>query len=227
MSAKRKQPASKAGDERQLTCFVVTGFGRKTDYATGRVLDLDKTYEQLVRPAFDRVGINCFRAIDANLTGSIDSIMYKWIYEADFVIADLSTLNANVFYELGVRHAQQPTTTIIIAESVLMQKIPFDLSSFVIHQYEHGGDEISAEEQERFVDHLEKLVNGILELEKKRQASEELEREEDSPVYTFLKGMTPPNYEMRSQLEANATENRSARPIGGKPEIARNAESQS
>ena len=28
--------------ERQ-TCFVVTGFGRKTDYATGRVLDLDKT----------------------------------------------------------------------------------------------------------------------------------------------------------------------------------------
>ena len=144
-SAARKQPAKAGkGAERQLTCFVVTGFGNKTDYSTGRVLNLDKTYEQLVHPAYDEVHVNCFRAIDANLTGSIDSIMYRWIYEADIVIADLSTLNANVFYELGVRHAQRPNTTIIIAESVLMQRIPFDLSSFVIHQYEHGGEEISA-----------------------------------------------------------------------------------
>ena len=43
---------------------MIIGFGRKTDYATGRVLDLDKTYEQLIRPAFDRVGVNCFRAIE-------------------------------------------------------------------------------------------------------------------------------------------------------------------
>jgi hypothetical protein len=57
---------------RQLTCFVVTGFGNKTDYSTGRVLNLDKTYQQLVRPACDKVDVNCFRAIDANLTGSID-----------------------------------------------------------------------------------------------------------------------------------------------------------
>ena len=42
------------------------------------------------------------------------------------MIADLSTLNANVFYELGVRHAQKPNTTVVIAESVLVQKIPFD-----------------------------------------------------------------------------------------------------
>ena len=190
-----------AGD-RQLTCFVVTGFGRKTDYATGRVLDLDKTYEQLVRPAFDRVGINCFRAIDANLTGSIDSIMYKWIYQADFVIADLSTLNANVFYELGVRHAQKPNTTIIIAESVLMQKIPFDLSSFVIHQYEHGGEEIAAEEQERFVGHLEKLLRDILALEERRTKTGAVTpRLTDSPVFTFLGGMAPPNYDLGQQLE--------------------------
>ena len=108
--------------DRQLTCFVVTGFGNKTDYSTGRVLNLDKTYEQLVRPACDKVNVNCFRAIDANLTGSIDSIMYRWIYHADIVIADLSTLNANVFYELGVRHVQKPNTTVIIAESVLIQQ---------------------------------------------------------------------------------------------------------
>jgi hypothetical protein len=38
---------------RQLTCFVVTGFGNKTDYSTGRVLNLDMTYQQLVRLACD------------------------------------------------------------------------------------------------------------------------------------------------------------------------------
>ena len=187
--------------DRQLTCFVVIGFGRKTDYATGRVLDLDKTYEQLIRPAFDRVGVNAFRAIDANLTGSIDSIMYRWIYEADIVVADLSTLNANVFYELGVRHAQKPNTTIIIAESVLMSKIPFDLSSFVIHQYHHGGDEIAPEEQERFVAHLAGVQQGILDAwDEARARDPEARIEGDSPVYTFLEGMREPLYEAQTAL---------------------------
>lgn len=184
----------------QMTCFVVIGFGRKTDFATGRVLDLDKTYEKLIRPAFDEVDVNCFRAIDANLTGSIDSIMYQWLYEADFVIADLSTLNANVFYELGVRHAQRPNTTIIIAESVLMQKIPFDLSSFVIHQYRHDGEEIAEAERKRFVGYLAGVLKKIVAVEAERRRRAKAERQADSPVYTFLPGMEPPSYTFKQYL---------------------------
>ncbi len=203
-SAGRK-PKRKKKDKRgnrQLTCFIVTGFGNKTDYSTGRVLNLDKTYEQLIRPACDRVNVNCFRAIDANVTGSIDSIMYRWIYQADIVIADLSTLNANVFYELGVRHAQRPNTTVIIAESVLMERIPFDLSSFVIHQYEHGGEEISAREQERFVAHLSDVLAKIVAVEQRRKRkAPQVQRESDSPVFKFLAGMTPPVYDARSYIE--------------------------
>ena len=205
-SATRRQPAKAVkGENRQLTCFVVTGFGNKTDYSTGRVLNLDKTYEQLIRPACDKASVNCFRAIDANLTGSIDSIMYRWIYEADIVIADLSTLNANVFYELGVRHAQRPNTTIIIAESVLMQTIPFDLSSFVIHQYEHGGEEISAKEQARFVGHLAEILDKIIAAEqRRREAAPQARRETDSPVFKFLIGMTPPAYDSETYVEPPA-----------------------
>ena len=199
--AVEKVAAGAAEAERQLTCFVVIGFGRKTDYATGRVLDLDKTYEQLIRPAFDRVDVNAFRAIDANLTGSIDSIMYRWIFEADIVVADLSTLNANVFYELGVRHAQKPNTTIIIAESVLMSKIPFDLSSFVIHQYHHGGDDIAPEEQERFVAHLASIQQGIIDSHRAaRELDPDAPLEGDSPVYTFLPNMTAPSFEGTTKL---------------------------
>ncbi len=46
----------------EQTCFVVIGFGRKPDYATGRVLDLDLTYEKLIKPALDSVGVRAFRA---------------------------------------------------------------------------------------------------------------------------------------------------------------------
>ena len=64
-SAARQPPdRAKPAAARQLTCFVVTGFGNKTDYSTGRVLNLDKTYEQLVQPACDKVNVNCFRAIE-------------------------------------------------------------------------------------------------------------------------------------------------------------------
>lgn len=181
--------------DRQLTCFVVTGFGKKTDYPTGRVLNLDQTFRQLVQPACDRAGINAFRAIDANLTGQIDAVMYRWIFQADLVIADLSTLNPNVFYELGVRHAQRPNTTVIIAESLLLQRIPFDLSSFVIHQYEHGGDVIAEEEQARFVPYLAELLRKIGAVEAARQATAPaLAAESDSPVFKSLIGMTPPAY---------------------------------
>ena len=208
-SGKRAAPAASTttdkGTQRQLTCFVVTGFGNKTDYSTGRVLNLDKTYEQLIQPACDAVNVNCFRAIDANLTGSIDSIMYRWIYQADLVIADLSTLNANVFYELGVRHAQRPNTTIIIAESVLVQRIPFDLSSFVVHKYEHGGESISEAEQQRFVAHLSEVLRKIIAIEQRRQQeAPQITRETDSPVYKFLNGMKPPAYRAESYIEPPA-----------------------
>ncbi len=196
---RRKPAAPQPAPARQLNCFVVTGFGEKTDYATGRVLNLDLTFETLVRPACDSVNVNAFRAIDANLSGSIDAVMYHWIYAADLVIADLSTLNANVFYELGVRHAQKPNTTVIIAESVLVQRIPFDLSSFVVHKYEHGGSSISAAEQSRFSQHLGGVLAKILAAEAERQRNApDLPPATDSPVYQFLSGMTAPAYQPRS-----------------------------
>lgn len=188
--------------ERPVTCFVVIGFGMKTDYSTGRVLNLDKTYQKLIKPALDRVGVKVFRAIDVNRAGGIDEIMYQWLYQADIVVADLSTMNANVFYELGVRHAQKPNTTLVIAEKELMGRIPFDLSHTVIHSYEHLGEDIADAEAERFVDHLASTVQSILDHPVDR----------DSPVYTHLRGMTPPEYvdfetriaELEAEREADA-----------------------
>lgn len=161
------------------TCFVITGFGPKPDHETGRILDLDKTFEHLIKPVFDELKINCFRAKDIKHSGTIDVPMYEWIYKADIVIADVSTLNSNALYELGVRHALRPNTTIVISED--QTKYPFDLNHTVISKYEHLGKDIGATEAIRFKKELKLLVQAVLKNKKN-----------DSPVYTYLPKLKPP-----------------------------------
>jgi len=185
-----KQTPRKSKEE--MTCFVVIGFGKKTDYYTSRTLNLDVTYHKLIKPAFDRVGIRCFRAIDVNRTGSIDKLMYYWIYNADFVVADLSTMNANVFYELGVRHAQRKSTTLLMVEDKVFEdkRLPFDLSHMITYGYTHLGDDIAPEEVDRFVN----LLAGVLQKLIDKPVEEARESDSDSPVYTYMDGMEEPIY---------------------------------
>src|SRR4051812_4881326 len=114
----------------QKTCFVIIGFGVKTDYATGREIDLDKTFKNIIEPAFTELDFVCYRASDIQHSGVIDVPMYENILKADFVVADLTTLNPNVLYELGIRHAVKKNTTIVISDKSL--KYPFDLSHIII-----------------------------------------------------------------------------------------------
>ena len=39
------------------TCFVIIGFGPKPDPESGRIVDLDKTFENLIKPVFDDLKI--------------------------------------------------------------------------------------------------------------------------------------------------------------------------
>ena len=114
-------------------CFVVMGFGEKTDFQTQRTLDLDKTYRVIIRKAVEDAGLECVRADDVIHSGTIDKPMYELLLDADLVIADLSTSNANALYELGVRHALRPHTTIVIAESQF--RFPFDITHLLVRKY--------------------------------------------------------------------------------------------
>jgi hypothetical protein len=125
----------------QGACFVVMGFGKKTDFETGRVLDLDRSYEALIKPAVEAAGLKCIRADEIKHSGLIDDPMYEQLLKADVVVADLSTSNRNAIYELGVRHALRPYTTVIIAEDVIMKSPFFDLSHIVIRSYRHMCDD--------------------------------------------------------------------------------------
>ena len=134
------------------TCFVVMGYGQKVNYKTGKTLDLDKTYNNILKPLVEELGMNCIRSDEIIYSGIIDRPMFNQLIGADIVIADLSTYNPNAFYELGVRHALKPFTTIIISEDEL--EYPFDIQHSVIYKYEHLGKDIGYSEVIRFKNEL-------------------------------------------------------------------------
>jgi tetratricopeptide (TPR) repeat protein len=162
----------------QKTCFVIQGFGEKTDLATGRALNLDASYD-VIKEAVEAAGLKCIRADEIVHSGTIDQPMYDALFRADLVIADLSTSNLNAAYELGVRYGMRPRATIIIAEHQF--KNPFDFSHIVIRRYEHLGKDVGRQEAKRFKTELIEAIKAIVDGE-----------DIDSPVYTFLR-LHPPS----------------------------------
>ena len=165
-------------DHRRL-CFVVMGFGVKRDYATQRDLDLDRTYEHLVRPAAEEAGLSCLRGDEVAVGGVIDRVLYGLLLRAAVVVADLSTANPNAMYELGVRHGLRPRSTILIAERDLV--LPFDLSHVSVLKYEHLGRDIGVSEARRFTAVLGERIRAAV-----------ADIGPDSPVYVSLPELTPP-----------------------------------
>jgi hypothetical protein len=176
-------------------CFVVMGFGTKTDFQQQKTYDLDKTYRIIIKKAVEEAGLECIRADDVLHAGIIDKPMYELLLGADVVVADLSTSNANAIYELGVRHALRPHTTIVIAEKNF--KFPFDLGHLLIRSYIHRGDVIDAEEADTAREELKKAIQGLAD-----------KKDADSPVYTFLPTLREPTLgevkEMQSLAAAAA-----------------------
>src|SRR5690349_23127813 len=167
------------------TCFVVMGFGKKTDFETGRVLDLDQSYINLIKPGVEASGLKCIRADEIVHSGLIDVPMYEQLLNADVVVADVSTSNRNALYELGVRHALRPYTTVIIAEEMMMKSPTFDLSHIVIRKYRHLGEDIGVSEAKRFTADLTAAIKQIMATDPKLRG--------DSPVYRFIERLTPPS----------------------------------
>lgn len=160
------------------TCFVVQGFGEKTDLATGRVFDLNASYE-VIKDAVEAAGLRCVRADEVVQSGTIEGPMYDWLFRADLVIADLSTANLNAAFELGIRYGLRRRATIIIAEQGF--KYPFDVSHLIIRPYEHLGKDIGRREAARLKADLMSAIEAIAGTE-----------HVDSPVYTFLQQLQPP-----------------------------------
>lgn len=119
-------------------CFVLMPFGKKPA-ADGRIVDFDTVYESLIKPAIVAAEMEPLRADEEMTGGVIHKPMYERLILCEYAVADLTTANANVFYELGLRHAIRPASTVLLFAQGLGQ-LPFDVAPLRAVPYQLGTD---------------------------------------------------------------------------------------
>lgn len=105
-------------------CFVLMPFGTKAD-ATGSRIDFDAVYRDLIGPAIRDANLEPIRADEEMAGGIVHKPMFERLILCEYAIADVTFANANVFYELGVRHAVRPYSTIVLFAAGT--PLPFDV----------------------------------------------------------------------------------------------------
>lgn len=106
-------------------CFVLMPFGVKSD-DSGRRIDFDRVYTAIIEPAIRTAGMEPVRADQETGSGIIHKAMFERLMLCDYAVADLTTANANVFYELGIRHGIRPHSTVLIFGQGT--RLPFDVA---------------------------------------------------------------------------------------------------
>lgn len=103
-------------------CFYITPIGAEESEDRKHS---DLFLGSVVEPAVEELGLRVVRADQIERPGMITTQSLEHILKARLVIADLSFLNPNVFYELCLRHVSgKPTVQIIRASDT----IPFDVN---------------------------------------------------------------------------------------------------
>ena len=155
-------------------CFIIMPFGKKKDIDGNRDIDFNKIYNELIKPAIEAADMEPIRADEEQAGGIIHKPMYERLILCDYAVADLTTANANVFYELGVRHVVKPSTTVtIFANST---RLPFDVNFLRCIPY-------GLNEKSELTD-LEQSCKAIT----KFLIDAREHNPTDSPIYDLLKG---------------------------------------
>ncbi len=115
--------------------FIVRPFGkksvpiRKDGEEISVEVDFDEIDGALIQEALKRNGLVGRTTGEIAEAGNIRFDMFQMLIAYDLVIADISIDNANVFYELGIRHGVRANGTILIRLESGGRDAPFDLKT--------------------------------------------------------------------------------------------------
>lgn len=121
-----------AAEKELPVCFVIMPIADMPGYDTGH---FGRVYEHLLKPAIKAAGYNPVRADDTNKTDYIVVGIIQKIVESDMVVCDLSGRNANVMYELGIRHAFNKN--VVLIKDSRTEKV-FDIQGLRYTQYDES-----------------------------------------------------------------------------------------
>lgn len=114
--------------------FFIMPFHKKT-VGNNLTFDFNEKYNEWKEMIGEKHHVH---RVDMMSQSDIYSTMYRAINAADIVVADITSLNSNVMYELGARHALRPHTTIMIKnKDVKEEDIPFDIKTYSVRDYEY------------------------------------------------------------------------------------------
>jgi len=170
--------ADSATDGMKPLCFVLMPFGRKPD-DQGRIIDFDAVYQQVIAPAVGQANFEGIRADEERIGGTIHKPMFERLMLCEFAIADLTIANPNVYYELGIRHAMRPRSTILLSRSGT--RLPFDLAlaRAIPYNLDADGRPSQPEDDARTIAAQLESLSGI--------------SGPDSPVFQLIEGLAPVN----------------------------------
>ena len=154
-------------------CFVLMPFGQKPT-TSGKIINFDAVYHDLIAPAIRAADLEPLRADEEMAGGIIHKPMYERLILCEYAVADLTTANANVFYELGLRHAVRPAATVLLFAKDTGQ-LPFDIGPLRGLPYEVGANG-KPDQPEQALAALAERLN-----EARRHLT-------DSPVYQLVDG---------------------------------------
>ena len=166
-------------------CFVLMPFGKKPDTTGGEPIDFDRVFDAGIRPALESAGFDPIRADEERTGGIIHKAMFERLLLCEYAIADLTCANANVFYELGVRHAVRPATTLVIFGKKHVP--PFDVSYVRGMPYDLGAGNVFT--NERAVELRDALIQRLTDLRALAAGSSVT----DSPLFQLLTDYGPPD----------------------------------
>jgi tetratricopeptide (TPR) repeat protein len=106
-------------------CFVLMPFGKKVD-DSGRAINFDRIYDTIIGPGIRQADLEPIRADEEVVGGFIHKPLFERLMLCDYAVADLTTANPNVFYELGVRHGIRPHSTVLLFGKGM--RLPFDVA---------------------------------------------------------------------------------------------------
>lgn len=131
-------------------CFVIMPFSKTSEKHTEQYWT---NFFNVVKREIEYFDYDCFRS-ETGPYNILKNLIVE-INESDLVVAILTDLNPNVWYELGIRHALKTGTIMLIEKE---QKVPFDISQYSLIKY---NDDISLSNylNKEFGTYISKLSN--------------------------------------------------------------------